>query len=379
MRKASLGRDWTADSARADVALRAALEVRLAAMSAPRRRACPLRLQLTAALLALAALFPWSVTAAVPEPSSLAEQWEDVLLLDAVQYLRLSAQQLQQIEVVADELSLRLRALEEKEAATRVRLEEIARRQREALVSGAPASLADQDDALRAEREMRDARAETVREIGEIGAARLARILRPDQVRKAYLLAHGQLPPETARRPALLDPQSGFVVDLAALCEVTDAPLRELLAKRYPAQRLDAVLLPSLTLTSHWGIETAVDDATFLSRVSLDVTGTVPDPHATELFVTDRDRTKRTKVVDRLIGFSTKNDGLSTWMRAPSPSPGVDAQGVWRLLGSGATEAELAASLRPLARRLFTSPRCKPVLNERLRTSGLSGPTEERD
>ncbi len=45
----------------------------------------------------------------------------------------------------------------------------------------------------------------------------------------------------------------------------------------------------------------AVDDATFLRRVSLDLTGKLPDPDALHKFVSDKSPDKRAKVIDQLL------------------------------------------------------------------------------
>src|SRR6266851_1206225 len=76
--------------------------------------------------LALAGLLPWRVSAesaAAPETSaSLAQNWEDVLLLDAMRYLRLSPAQLAQIQPLAGAAQERLARLSEQEEKTRAAL-----------------------------------------------------------------------------------------------------------------------------------------------------------------------------------------------------------------------------------------------------------------
>src|SRR5688500_12269553 len=104
MRLIDPGSDWTADAVRAEVALQAALEARVAALPRGRPRSGSFRLKLLPALLALTTMLPWTVTAAEPERSSLAQRWEEVLLLDALHYLRLSPSQLQQVRVLAAEI-----------------------------------------------------------------------------------------------------------------------------------------------------------------------------------------------------------------------------------------------------------------------------------
>ena len=51
------------------------------------------------------------------------------------------------------------------------------------------------------------------------------------------------------------------------------------------------------------------DDATFLRRVSLDMTGTLPTPDEVREFVSDNDPDKRTKMIDRLL----ETKGYSAW------------------------------------------------------------------
>jgi hypothetical protein len=85
------------------------------------------------------------------------------------------------------------------------------------------------------------------------------------------------------------------------------------------------------------------DDATFLRRASLDVTGTLPTPEQTKAFLDSTDPDKRVKLVDRLLGLSADpaqnlhdNDYAAYWALKwsdliRSNSVSVGEQGMWAL------------------------------------------------
>src|SRR4051812_29758669 len=61
------------------------------------------------------------------------------------------------------------------------------------------------------------------------------------------------------------------------------------------AAAVDAALARSSTVPAR------ADDATFLRRVTLDLTGKLPDPAAIDKFVAEPGAAKRAKVVDELL------------------------------------------------------------------------------
>ncbi len=65
------------------------------------------------------------------------------------------------------------------------------------------------------------------------------------------------------------------------------------------AQSIDAALTKSLEKNTP--LPSPVDDATFLRRVSLDLTGKLPTPKEIEAFVADTDPNKRAKKIDQLL------------------------------------------------------------------------------
>jgi beta-lactamase regulating signal transducer with metallopeptidase domain len=143
------------------------------------------------------------------EASSVA--WEDVLLLQATRYLRLSSSQLQQLLPVARSANRKLTDLQQREDKTLETLRRIALRQREALVEGREASVQEQADAISLRDTAHRLRGETESAIVRGSLAELVRVLTPKQVERAYLLMHGQTPEGEVRTPALLDPVAGFV------------------------------------------------------------------------------------------------------------------------------------------------------------------------
>src|SRR5262245_51228772 len=65
------------------------------------------------------------------------------------------------------------------------------------------------------------------------------------------------------------------------------------------AAKIDAALARGLP--SHVKLPALADDITFLRRVSLDLTGKVPEPDALRRFAADPAKDKRAKVVDELL------------------------------------------------------------------------------
>src|SRR5260370_36428278 len=63
-----------------------------------------------------------------------------------------------------------------------------------------------------------------------------------------------------------------------------------------PAAKVDAALLRGLVADVR--LDGAVDDETFLRRVSLDLTGKLPEPDAIRRFLAETAADKRAKVVD---------------------------------------------------------------------------------
>jgi hypothetical protein len=133
-----------------------------------------------------------------------------MLLLQATRYLRLSSSQLQQLLPVARTANRQLSDLQRREDKVLESLRRVALRQRDALAAGRDGSAQEQADAISMRENARRSRAETEGAIVNGGLAGLARLLTPKQVERAFLLQQGLTPDGEAREPALLDPAAGF-------------------------------------------------------------------------------------------------------------------------------------------------------------------------
>jgi hypothetical protein len=308
------------------------------------------------ATLALACLAPCPSSAqeeGLPDREpALAQKWEDVLLLDAIRYLRLSPAQMQQVWPLARVAQDRLNRLAGEEARTQAALARIAEKQRRALVAGRQVSLQEQQDALFLNRTMKEKRERANEEIVNYIAPRLARILTREQVQRAFLLAHGEMPKDVPRRPALLDPQSGFVLNPDVRDEWRTAALKQVLYRRYPRQLVDSGVrgLPRMVR-----IRTA-PGATDATAIFLELALAVDDEQA-----------QAPQFPEPLVqSFRKTREFLeSRWGNLSA------------LLIQDAMEDELEMALRPLARRMFLSPRLVPVLTERLRQGGQPLPEDD--
>src|SRR5438067_804010 len=70
------------------------------------------------------------------------------------------------------------------------------------------------------------------------------------------------------------------------------------------ASRLNAAEPTAAAVDAALGRSTLplADDATFLRRISLDLTGKLPEPDSVKRFEADTSPTKRAKIVDELLG-----------------------------------------------------------------------------
>jgi hypothetical protein len=348
----SVDRDWTADplvSSEVDARVR--------------------RGGVVVALLCAAAVFwaaPWRVSAqgepggagaltdkgpAATDAGALAQQWEDVLLLDAVRYLQLTPAQVQRILPLARLAEGKLTRLAGEEARTVASLDRIALKQREALLQGRSGSLQEQANALFLEKTMRQKREQAGNDLAGYIAPKLALILTPEQIARAFVLANGAMPPKVARRPALLERRSGFVADPEVLEEARQAFVRRGLATRHPRALVDAQMsLPTFQVLSYSGEAGKHQDVVIWQRPPSN-----SDPASRELARFSQAARKAIEKDQQRLD--------ERWRNLPT------------LLAGGATPEERSAALRPLVHRMFLSPRLRPVLEEWLRKGG--GPAED--
>jgi hypothetical protein len=254
------------------------------------------------------------------DPAPALQQWEEVLLLEVFRYLRLSRSQLQQMAEVAgstDAILAKLKAEEERAVALLAR---IGPKQREALVDGRAPSPAEQREAARATVTLRRERARAAEEIMRTAAPSLRRLLSREQLQRVYLLVQGEPRPADAAAPALLDPGAGFVTN-------------------------DRGQVLQSRLAEAEGNLTRADD----------------DPRPTQLSPQDEELLAAVRA-DLLANLQRAQQEVTRFRTAIHER----AQEIAR----EANDPEIESALRSLARRLFGSPRMKPVLEGRLQQGG---------
>jgi hypothetical protein len=316
---------------------------------------------LVAAALSPFALVPWQVSAQErdSDPAELAQQWEDVLLLDAIRYLRLTPGQLQEIRQFARTTDERLNKLRQQEAKTHSSLARIARSQREALLAGKTVSLQEQANALLLEKSLRPARETAAQEITLYAGPKFVRLLSREQIMRALLLTHGEMPVNVAKRPALLDPQSGFILEVGLRETARNDALRLALGRRYPTAVLDALGPQVLSFT------------TTHSEVRVQPTKTLGD------FVY-ASPSNSGATVDFFLKVAPETHALPPNVTKPQFEAAQRErdrlQKDWSSLANEmldqATPDQIARALAHHVRRLFTSPRWKQVVDGRLRRGG---------
>lgn len=281
---------------------------------------------------------PGPVAAAEPaaDRSPLEEHWEEVLLLEAIRFLRLAPEQLQQLRPLARAAAARLEQVRQQEQRIGAIQNRIARKQVAALAAGQPVSLQEQETALEGERVKRRKRQQAENEIAGWAAPKLARIFTPEQCRHSFRLAQGQYPPDAAP-PLLLDPDAGFVVPIAERIGWREAAVRSTLLRGYPGELVDlpdggarGTGLEGLLPAGILGLLESASPARNLDARSAGILRRYP-----------------ALVVERLA-----RDRTSLRERWSDPER----------LGRDASDGERANALFPLARRLLTSPRLPTVL-----------------
>lgn len=273
-------------------------------------------------------------------------RWEEVLLLDAFRYYRLSEEQVTQLRTLSEWVEERMAAYHTRAAPAREHLLRTARRYREGLLHGQPVPGAEQKLTMALERNLRAEEEKAQEALVPELAQRLANLLARRQVTRAARLAFGEWPRDEAKGILLLDRESGFRLEDSRIEEWRNRVQRELLLKKYPAAAVDSVLSPA---------------ATFIYRVAAD--------HNISLSTS----------VDKTLVFSLTDAPAATSRRSsPFPKALLDAfekdqnllfqrfSGLGELLEGGATREEMEVALRPIVRRLFLSPRFRPIVGERL-------------
>jgi hypothetical protein len=141
------------------------------------------------------------------------EEWEDLLLLEAIRYLGLTGSQLDQMAAPAESSDATLTSLHSDEQQTLAVFGRVVGKQRQELISGRQSSFKEQRTALGLGRQLQQQRARAEERIVTSTWLQLARVLSREQLERAYLLIHGEPPVPEKCSPALLDPTAGFVME----------------------------------------------------------------------------------------------------------------------------------------------------------------------
>ncbi len=176
-----------------------------------------------------------------PDPQVRAtQQWEDVLLLEAFDYLQLTAQQSKDMQTLADYARTRLDEVEQQ----RARLQKSVLEQHQALLKGQLPTAADQQDVLQKQRQVQDRQEQVSREIVVRLAPKLGGILTRKQTVRAWLLMQNKIPATEPKRVALTDPSSGFVFPQMEVRDTVEEMVKTKLRERYSPEVVDQALLP---------------------------------------------------------------------------------------------------------------------------------------
>ncbi len=313
-----------------------------------------------------------------PDPTGeSAQRWEDVLLLEAIRYLRITSTQLQRIAPLARAADNHMSRPREAERQALASLARIAEENRRSLLAGRGPLPQAQQSWLRQRDSVRQRRSQAEEEVVASVLPKLARILTREQIRRAYLLALGEPAPErdVAPGPALLDPEAGFVLGRTAYAQVRGGAVRAALAGgNFPPHLIDALSASGMggpvVFHASGADGHAVEDTFVFVK---------PGPGGTGV----GDTGGAARVVGKILvrpGPGEKPEGVP--LEAPDPQAFREAfervravderyRNLPQLILEGATELELLLSLRPLVRRMFLSPRLKPVMDER--TARLAG------
>jgi hypothetical protein len=256
-----------------------------------------------------------------------------VLLLEATRYLRLSPAQLQQMLPLVNTAEERLKRFDQENAEAISNLKSRTSRYRDALVSGQVPPSQVQTDALSLTQLLHRKRTRLEDQVVEFIQPRLARILSREQIQQAYLLALGQTPEKVRPNPILFAPGSGFVLTPEAQREWRATVERRVLSRRHPPQLVEATMHPLFG----------------------EVNGGLDQPNSGR-------NSEEQALADILVQYPPE---ARTAVRRDRAGLGERWRNLRTLLLEGASDQEKAVALEMIVRRLFLSPRLKPVLQER--------------
>ena len=328
-----------------------------------------------------AAAFAQAGATVSPDPQVRAtQQWEDVLLAEDFDYLQLTPQQCNDMQTLADYARTRMDEVDQ----LKLRLQKAVQDQHQSLLKGKRPTESEQMDILQKQRQVVDRQEAVSREIVDRLAPKLGGILTRKQTVRAWLLLQNKVPAAEPKRVALVDPPSGFVLPNMEGHDAVEEIVKTALRKTYPQDVLDQALTP-------WE---------FQSLAALGgAPGAAGGPAGPGGFGggggIGADRTKIVQAIQQMdpqmgqrmlmLGqrmlkqFLGAGGGDPNVPQPPPVAPEVraavnrDAAALRKSIEndpetflSQAQSDQMLEALRPLARRLFLSPRLKEALAQRL-------------
>ena len=308
-------------------------------------------------------------TAVSPDPHVRAtQQWEEILLHQDFDYLQLTPQQSKDMLVLADYARTRLDEVEQQKQ----RLQASIQQQHAAMLKGAMPSNSDQQDILQKQRQIQ-AREESVgNEIVDRVAPKLGAILNRKQTVRAWLLMQNKIPPAEPKRVALTDPLSGFVLPQMEGRDAVEEIVKASLRQTYAPDVVENGLTP-------WEFASLGGLAGGLGPGGPGLNGPAGQAKALQA-VQEMDPRMASRMLmlgQRMLKQFT-GGGDPNAQQAPPVPPEVraklnnDAAEIRKSIDadpeaylSKANGNQMLEVLRPLARRLFLSPRLKEALTIR--------------
>lgn len=303
------------------------------------------------------------------------QQWEDVLLIEDFDYLQLTPQQVKELQVLADYARSRMDEVDQ----LRARLQKVLQDQHAAILKGQRPSAADQQDVLQKQRLIQDRQEQVSREIVDRVTPKLGGILGRKQIVRAWQLMQNKLPASEPKRVALTEPASGFVFPQMEVRDAMEEMVKNSLRQKYSPEVLDQALTP-------WEISSM---ASMFGGGGLrgpggapGAGGVPPDPARAIQAIQDMDPRMMQRMLtigQKMLKQYTGGGGLDQAQPSGPPVPpevraaiNKDADALRKSIESDpaaylsqAHDSQILEALRPLARRLFLSPRLKEALAAR--------------
>ena len=351
-------------------------------------RAPRIRLIATSVVLALAAPVcisaqtAGSKTAVSADPQvRLSQQWEDVLLLEDFDYMQLSAPQIKVMLTLADYARTRTDEIEQ----LRLRLQKTVQDQHEAILKGQRPTAGDQQDVLQKQKLLQERQDVVSREIVDRLSPKLGGILTRKQTVRAWLLMQNKLPATEPKRIALTDLTSGFVFPQMEVRDTVEEMVKTSLREKYSPDVLDQALTPweFASLGALMGGPGGLGSGGGFGGPGGGGPGggAPPDPGKAIQAIQDMDPRMGQRMMllgQRMLKQFSGGGADPNAPAAPPVAPEVraainkDAAAIRKSLETDPegylTQApgnQMLEALRPLAKRLFLSPRLKEALTAR--------------